>query len=214
MVCIMSNTVGHSAHEDPIRLAPDEDRLYRIAEPREGYFTTSDAAAAGYSRSLLSHHVASGMLERVDHGVYRLSRFPESSHADLIVAWLRAGESSAISHERALGLYGLSDILPHEVHVTVPRTASRRRHGPRLHTSELGKDDVAEFEGVRITTVERTITDVARAGLADELIVQAIDEALQRGLTPPRRGLRGQRRRAVAEQGVSSSGHLIGVTQA
>lgn len=38
-------------------------------------------------------------------------------------------------------------------------------------------------EGLPITTVSRTITDVARGGLAEEQIRRAIREALQKGLT-------------------------------
>jgi predicted transcriptional regulator of viral defense system len=178
----MSKKTRHYAHKEPAG-APDEGELYLVAETRAGYFTTAQAADAGYSRSLLAHHAASGNLERVEHGVYRLRRYPESPHADLVVASLRAGDAAAISHESALALWDLSDVMPFEIHVTVPRTASRRRPGLRLHTSALGEDDVTEREGVRVTTVERTIADVARSGLADELVLQAIDEAVGRGLT-------------------------------
>lgn len=180
----MSNLTRHNAHNSHTSATePDLDALYAFAEPQAGYFTAAQAAAAGYSRSLLAHHVHSGMLERVDRGIYRLSRFPESQHADLMVAWLRAGSAAAVSHESALGLYGVSDVLPREVHVTVPRTASRRRTGIRLHTSPLPPEDVGVVDGVRVTAVERAIADVARAGLPDELVLQAIDESLDRGLT-------------------------------
>ena len=178
----MSKDTIHYAHKDASK-PPNEDELYVVAETRAGYFTTAQAAEAGYSRALLAHHAASGNLERVDHGIYRLRRYPESPHADLVVASLRAGDAAAISHESALALWDLSDVMPFEVHVTVPRTASRRRPGLRLHTGALGEGDVTEREGVRVTTVERTIADVARSGLPDELVLQAIDEALERGLT-------------------------------
>jgi len=145
------------------------------------------------------------MLDRVSHGVYRLRRYPESPHADLIVAWLRAGPMSAISHESALSLYGLSDVLPTEVHLTVPRSASRRRAGLRLHTGKLNEDEVVQIEGMRVTTTERTIADVARSGLAQELVEQAIREALGRGLTTRRRLLdlgdaRGGRAKRIIEK--------------
>ena len=204
----MSNLAIHNAHTVVQRLAPDENALYAVAEPHAGYFTTADAAKAGYSRALLAHHNRAGMLERVDHGIYRLRRFPETPHADLVVGWLRAGTSSAISHESALGLYGLSDVLPHKVHVTTPRTASRRRTGLRLHTSPLPNKDVAVFEGMRVTTVERTIADVSRAGLAEELVLQTIDEALARGLTTPARlaemaAVRGGRAKRLIERALA-----------
>lgn len=182
MVCSMSKKPRQYAHKTSSP-DPDEDALYLVAEASTGYFTASQAADAGYSRSLLAHHAASGNLERVEHGIYRLRRFPESSQADLVVASLRTGGASAISHESALALWGLSDVLPSRVHVTVPRTASRRRPGLRLHTGALSEADVTEREGVRVTSVERTIADVARSGLSDDLILQAISEALDRGLT-------------------------------
>jgi predicted transcriptional regulator of viral defense system len=178
----MSKKTIHYAHK-VASSAPSEDELYLVAETRAGYFTTAQAADAGYSRALLAHHAASGSLERVDHGIYRLRRYPESPHADLVVASLRAGDAAAISHESALALWDLSDVMPFEIHVTMPRTASRRRPGLRLHTSALGEDDVTERDGVRVTTVERTIADVARSGLSSELVLQAIGEALERGLT-------------------------------
>lgn len=184
---------------------PDEDALYLAAETRAGYFTTAQAADAGYSRALLAHHASAGNLERVDHGIYRLKRYPESPHADLVVASLRAGDSAAVSHESALTLWGLSDALPGEVHVTVPRTASRRRPGLRLHTGALDAGDITERDGVKVTTVERTIADVARSGLSDELVLQAIEEALNRGLTTPPRlreyaRTRGGRMRALMDR--------------
>ena len=203
-VCNMSKKTIHYAHISTTD-SPSEDALYLAAETRAGYFTTAQAADAGYSRALLAHHAAAGNLERVDHGIYRLKRYPESPYADLVVASLRAGESAAVSHESALALWELSDVLPGEVHVTVPRTASRRRSGLRLHTSALAAEEITERDGVRVTTVERTIADVARSGLSDELVLQAIDEALGRGLTTSARlgeyaRTRGGRMRALLER--------------
>jgi predicted transcriptional regulator of viral defense system len=181
----MSYLIIRNAHIPASGDAPDLDALYAIAEPKEGYFTASAAKAAGYSRSLLAHHVKTGMLERVEHGIYRLRRYPESPRADLIVAELRAGPFAAISHESALGVYGFSDVLPSEVHVTVQRTASRRRSGVRFHTSRMEAQDVTTRDGLTVTTVERTIADVARSGLPEKLVLQAIHQAVELGLTTP-----------------------------
>jgi hypothetical protein len=67
--------------------------------------------------------------------------------------------------------------------VTVPRTASRRRKGIRQHTGTLGKRDIKRREGLPVTSVPRTIADVARAGLSEDAIHAAIRQALERGLT-------------------------------
>jgi len=163
---------------------PDHDELYRIAEPQGGYFRSGQAARAGFSRKLLwHHHQKTGKFLRVAHGIYRLAQFPASGYEDLFVAWLKCGPKSAISHDSALALYDLSDVLPGRVHVTVPRTASRRRDGIRMHTNRLGSGDVVNREGLPVTSVARTIADVARAGLSEDQVARAVRDALRRGLS-------------------------------
>lgn len=167
---------------DTHRDQPDHRALYLLAEQQAGYFTVPQARQAGFSRSLLAYHLGTGRFERVRPRVYRLAQFPTSPHDDLYVAWLQAGPDAVISHDTALALYDLSDLLPGEIHVTVPRTASRRRRGLRLHTKRLAPEEVTRYEGLPVTSVLRTLIDVAAAGLADELVSQAIREALGRGL--------------------------------
>lgn len=162
---------------------PDYNLLYETAESQAGYFTTAQARTHGFSWERLSDNVKRGRFLRIVRGVYRLAHFPSSAHEDLFVAWLRTGPHSVISHESALTLYNLSDVLPGEIHVIIPRTASRRRPGLRLHTNQLRPEDVTNRQGLPVTTVARTIADVAIAGLAKEHIAQAITEALNRGLT-------------------------------
>jgi predicted transcriptional regulator of viral defense system len=162
---------------------PDHNTLYRTAEQQGGYFSAEQARQAGLSRSLLAYHLGTGRFERVKPRVYRFVQFPTSLHEDLYVAWLQAGPEAVISHDSALALYDLSDLLPNQVHVTVPSTTSRRRIGLRFHTKRLEPEDVTRYEGLPVTTVLRTLVDVVAAGLADELVLQAIREALSRGLT-------------------------------
>jgi predicted transcriptional regulator of viral defense system len=157
-------------------------QLYEIAEGQAGYFSAAQAVDIGFSRKRLSLNVKSGKFLRVFRGIYRFALFPGSPFEDLFVAWLRAGSDSVISHESALAVYELSDVLPSEVHITVPRTASRRRKNLRQHTQKLNEDKITSRSGLPVTTVERTIADVAAAGLGEELVRQAIEEAIQRGM--------------------------------
>lgn len=161
------------------------DALYHIAEAQGGYFAAWQAQRAGFSRDQLSYRTKSGQLERIAHGIYRLRRFPASPHEDLFVALLRTGPRSVLSHDSALGLYDLTDALPTQVHVTVPRTASRRREGLRLHTKAIESSEITARDGLTVTTVPRTIADVAAAGLAEEFVIQAVHQAVDRGLVGP-----------------------------
>ena len=81
-----------------------------------------------------------------------------------------------------MSLYDLSDVLPDAVHVTIPRTASRRRKKVHLHTNRLAPDEITHYMGLPVTTVARTIVDVANSGLDETLVRQAVGEALRRGL--------------------------------
>ncbi len=162
--------------------APQHDALYRTAEAQAGYFATRQAAIAGFTRPLLAHHARNGQFQRVRHGVYRLTRFPDMPHADLFIAHLEVGPRSVVSHESALALYELTDVLPSAIHLTVPRTSSRRHSGLRLHTRRLNPDEVTQRHGLPVTTVLRTLTDIASGHRPNELVRQAVHEALQRGL--------------------------------
>jgi predicted transcriptional regulator of viral defense system len=164
---------------------PDYNRLYEIAEAQAGYFTARQAQSVGFSTERLSANAKNGRFVRITQGIYRLYHFPGSPYEDLFIAWLRAGPSSVISHESALAVYDLSDNLPSDIHLVVPRNASRRRRGIRQHTNRLLTDEITKRNGLPITTLERTLADLITTGLAEDQIHQAIREALQRGLTDP-----------------------------
>jgi predicted transcriptional regulator of viral defense system len=161
------------------------NKLYRIAEPQAGYFTTAQAAAAGVDRKRLARYAVAGRLERIRRSIYRLVPFPRSPHEDLFVAWLETGPDSVISHDSALALFELSDVLPAAIHVTVPPTASRRHPGLRLHTNQISPQEITRYDALPVTTVARTIADVTLNGLADELVEQAVQEAVRNGLATP-----------------------------
>ncbi len=173
------NTEGYAHMKD----GPDYQLLYEVAESQSGYFAAHQARACGFSWERLSSNVKNGRFMRVRHGIYRLTQFPGSAFEDLFVAWLRTGPDSVISHESALALYEISDILPTAIHIIVPRTASRRRKGIRQHTHQLNSNEVTSREGLPVTTVLRTLADVASVGLPEEQVRLAIYEAIERGLT-------------------------------
>ena len=158
------------------------ERLYPVAEARAGLFTTAQARAVGVSRRMLTHHAASGLLERRSHGIYRLTHFPEQRFTDLVEIVLWAGADAAISHESALAVYDLADVMPTATNVTLPRRFRGRRTGVIVHMRELDDADRTVRDAVRVTSVERTILDVARDGDPD-LAKRAAAEALERGLT-------------------------------
>lgn len=165
---------------------PDRAALFAVSSSQEGYFTTDQAAEAGYSRPLLDHHLHSGRFIRVRRGVYRFVEYPPGEHEDLIVAWLWSKQLGVFSHETALTLHQLSDALPAHVHLTLPAGWSRRRlvvpEGLRVHFADVAEGDRAWVGAVPVTTPVRTIRDCRSAHVAPDLVAQAVRDGLARGL--------------------------------
>jgi predicted transcriptional regulator of viral defense system len=173
--------------------AIDHDGLYRLAESQAGYFTAGQAIAAGMDRSTLRHHARpGGRYERVRRGLYRLRHFPSSPNEHVVAAWLGVrGAHAVVSHESALELYELSDVIPTVIHISLPRMkrGQRPRTGVRFHTLKRppAPSEVRNVHGIPVTTPERSIVDSLDAGTQPEQIELAIRQALERGLTTPRR---------------------------
>jgi predicted transcriptional regulator of viral defense system len=170
----------------------DHDGLYRIAESQAGYFTSEQALEASMDRSTLRHHARpGGRYERVRRGLYRLRHFPSSPNEHVVAAWLDLPSPAVVSHESALELYELSDVIPNAVHITLPREkrGQRPRPGVRFHTLESppSPSETRRVNGVLATNPERTIIDSLEAGTQPDQIELAVRQALERGMTTPRR---------------------------
>jgi predicted transcriptional regulator of viral defense system len=171
----------------------DHDALYRAAEAQAGYFTAPQAVEAGMDRSTLHFHARpGGRYERVRRGLYRLRHFPTSPYEHVMAAWLPLrGAGAVVSHESALELLELSDVIPGAVHLTVPRSERglRRRDGVRVHTAERppGAKEIQTIAGLPVTRPERSIFDSLESAAQPEQIEMAIGQALERGLTTPSR---------------------------
>ena len=118
--------------------APDWESLFGVAQAQSGYFTTRQAATAGYSPQLLRRYLGNGKMARVRRGVYRLVHFPAGEHEDLVTLWLWSDQAGVFSHQTALALHDLSDALPSKVHMTIPKSwwRRRRKNVPIMVTSE------------------------------------------------------------------------------
>lgn len=163
-----------------------------MAARQHGYFTSAQARACGFRPNLLNFHVRTAKFIRIHRGVYRLRDYPSSPREEGVAAWLAVGkERAVVSHDSALDLLDLSDVVPDAVHLTVPRA---ERHTPAIpgvvvHTTtrHLRAEDVVTRAGLRVTSVPRTILDAAEAAVAPEQIEMAVRQAIERGRTTPTR---------------------------
>lgn len=162
--------------------------LFARAHEQGGYFTAKQAAEAGYGYRHLDYHETAGNFERVGHGLYRLPMIPPAEHDDLIRLSLwsrdrRDEPQAVVSHESALVLHDLTDLLPGRIHLTVP--PKFRKPTPRgcvLHKASLAPRDIEERAGFRVTTPLRTLLDAAAGDVSQEELQKAVKQALARGL--------------------------------
>lgn len=166
------------------RTRPDFRGLQTLALTQGGYFDRAGALAHDIGDRLLHHYTHTGRIERVFLGVYRLTIAPLSPHNDLLQAWVWSNYSGAISHESEFALYELSDVMPSRVQITVPPNFRRQTDRFDVHRSSLLEDDVALYEGLRVTTPALSIV-AAAAGVGPEQIHQAVAQALAHGVTSP-----------------------------
>lgn len=164
-------------------------RLFAIAEGQGGFFTAKQAEAAGIDRTHHAYHVQAGNWQREHRGIYRLVQFPMSERSDLILwsLWSRGRDDEpqgVYSHQTALSLYDLSDLMPSKLHMTVPIRFRRMAEIPSiltLHYADLSRNQIEEREGYRVTRPIRAIADVSQA-VSAEILSQAFVEARSRGL--------------------------------
>jgi predicted transcriptional regulator of viral defense system len=166
-------------------------RLYEIAEGQQGFFTTKQAKSAGFAENTHPYHIQAGNWIREHRGIYRLRSFPRGERPDLMLWSLwsrnRAEVTQGVySHETALSLHDLSDVMPAKLHMTVPKSFRRNSELPRvlvLHVADLLQSDIGVAHGVRVTKPMRTILDLLAGGEVPLAILrQAVREGLGRGL--------------------------------
>lgn len=170
----------------------DSPVLFQIAMGQLGHFTAHQAREAGYLSNYLDHHLRHGRIIRTHRGVYRFRDYPWSPHEHVMAAWLALGRRRAVvSHESALDLFDLTDVLPLTVDLTVPRSIRNlpKIAGATIHTTAypFGPGDTHTIEGITVTSPTRTITDAAAHGTSPEHIEVAVRQALERGITTRRR---------------------------
>ena len=168
-----------------------QDTLFAIADRQQGYFTSQQAEECGFARANFHYRLRSGEWIKAERGIYRLTRYPISERSELVLwtLWSRdkKGNPQGVwSHETALDIHELSDVMPAKMHMTVPPRFRKRIQIPKhlkLHFRHLHKKDIEVHQGFRVTTPIRTLIDVIEAGtVAQEQVRQAIHQGLRRGI--------------------------------
>lgn len=142
--------------------------------------------AEGWTSHTLRRAVQDGSLTRIRRGIYgpasELSATDD--HVRRVLATVETHRSdSVVSHVSAAVLHGLPVRGPalETVHITRADGGQGKRTGDvRLHRAPLPEDEVVVLQGVRVTSLERTLCDLARTERF-EWAVAATDAGLRVG---------------------------------
>jgi len=139
------------------------------------------------SRQRHARLARSGVEHRVAPGVYADKRAWDALtlreryiHRISAVVETRAFDSVVVSHESAAALHGLPVLgsWPQQVHVTIGRSNGGKSRGAIIkHSVEIRDDDVTTVAGLRVTSVARTVIDLAATANFMNAVVAA-DHAL------------------------------------
>jgi predicted transcriptional regulator of viral defense system len=160
------------------------DLLFELATSQAGYFTHDPAGhGPGVLGGRACLHQKTRKLLRAYRGVYRFAHYPPTEHEELVVVWLASDQEGVFSHETALALHQLSDVLPTRMHLTLPPAWRRRAlpEGIERHYASLQPDESVWIGPVRVTSPVRTLRDCVTAHVSPELLEQAFRQALARG---------------------------------
>lgn len=161
--------------------------LLALASEQAGYFTAAQAKALGYSYQAQAYHRQSGNWTQIDRAIYRLLEWPPSGHDDLVRWSLWTGGRGVVSHETALAVHDIGEFEAPRIHLTVPPGFRKDDDALVLHKAVLPMEDIEERRGFRVTSVTRSLVDVASLAPEEDQLARAIEEALAQGKVTLRR---------------------------
>ena len=162
-----------------------ELRLLQLAEPQFGAFSLAQAREAGWTSDHLSRRVKTGQLQRMLPRIYRFSAARPGYYQSLMAAQLWIGGDGVLSGYSAATIWGIFN----EPLNVVQLAASRHVASPvnwvwPSFVTKWNLGDIVHFGRFRVTSVARTLVDIAKSATGEQLEV-ILDRAIRRKLITP-----------------------------
>jgi len=157
--------------------------LTRLANRKKGLVTREELLAAGLSEGQVDCRVQTGLLIPDYKGVYRLGHSAPNLESSYLAAVLACGEGTLLSGHAAAYLYGLTKGRPPRPEVTT--TTKRQPPGVLVHrTRAIHPRYRTEYRGIPITTVPRTVADLAAGSTPADLALVFHEARIKFGVRP------------------------------
>jgi hypothetical protein len=157
--------------------------IARIAAGQFGLFTRDQARAVGFSDAQIRYRLESGRWERRQPSVYRITGAPDTWEQSVFAAILAAGPGAVASHVSAGMLWGLRQMIPDRMDITVEGGRQPKLRRVHVHRVKAFPDeDRRTVRGIPVTSVPRMLVDLSAFWSPGQLSV-ALDEMLRRNET-------------------------------
>lgn len=172
--------------------------IAEVAGRQHGVVARAQLSALGLGRRAIDYRLEIGRLHLLYRGVYAVGHRVLSFEGRWMAAVLAGGDRAALSHRSAAALWGIRPSASARVEITVP-SSRRSKRGIEQHSSVIARDEMTTVRGIRVTTVARTLVDLAAVldahqlkRAAHEAEVRRLWDALSiQALTDRHRGRRG-----------------------
>lgn len=156
--------------------------IAQLAARQHGVVARRQLVEFGLSAREVGYRLRIGRLHEVHRGVYAVGHARVTRRGRWMAAVLACGPGAVLSHRDAAALHGIRPTDRAFVDITAPRR--RVRAGIDAHRSTLPADELTAVDGIPVTTVARTILDLA-AVVPLRHVERAMAEAEHRRLGDP-----------------------------
>jgi very-short-patch-repair endonuclease len=149
-----------------------------LADRQHGVVAVWQLLAIGLGEGAIRYRAKVGRLHRIHQGVYAVGYRKLTRQGHRMAAVLACGPDAVLSHRSAAAHWGIGS-ASYKTDVTTPQT-KQSRTTIRAHTSRLHQEDRTTHDSIPITSVARTILDLA-AQLSNDELTHLIEDADRRG---------------------------------
>jgi hypothetical protein len=173
--------LGSNSFDIHSKESPGGQALAELAERQHGVVASRQLLEIGLGRAAIQYRLASGSLHQLFRGVYAVGHASVSPRGRILAAVLASGEDAVASHHTGAYVWVVRRGERTMIDVTAPRSRHGQR-GIRMHrVRNLHPDERTVVDGIPVTSVARTLLDLAEVLQPHEL-ANTVTEAESRRL--------------------------------
>lgn len=167
------------------------ETLAQLAASQNGLFSTAQANAYGVPRDAVARLARLGRITRMAQGVYHLNGVPSNIYDDLRAAWLSTApeimlynrlaqhDDIVIGGRTAAAIHGIGEFFLSPYRFYTSKRFNSRNSEISCSIRHIPTNETTVIDGLRVTTVERTLYDLALDNEDPSLLANTIRETVE-----------------------------------